>query len=208
MNSRKLAGKRVVLFDVDNTLIYYDVENYYRVISKVSGASFQEIKGYVDKLNDLVDGNRIGEKEFARRTTERFGLPKRFLDYRGFYTKGRYRMRPWKRMFAIVNRIHGRYRTGTLSNVGPERDAIRRKMLKGAKLDYLFNSYELRAVKPSKKAFSEVLKALKARPQDVVFVDDKKKNVEAAQRQGINGVHFTGAQGLKKEFKRLGIELQ
>ncbi|MBR6663253.1 MAG: HAD-IA family hydrolase [Alphaproteobacteria bacterium] len=53
-----------------------------------------------------------------------------------------------------------------------------------------FTSYDLRLLKPDPKIFKAVLEKLGAKPGDVIFVDDKLKNVEAAQKLGIHGIKY------------------
>lgn len=53
-------------------------------------------------------------------------------------------------------------------------------------------SYELGLLKPDAEIYKQVLRLrlLKAKPEEVVFIDDKLKNVEAAKSIGINGIVF------------------
>jgi hypothetical protein len=39
----------------------------------------------------------------------------------------------------------------------------------------------------------------------IIFVDDKKENIEAAQRSGFKGLRFTSAKKLRKKFKEIGV---
>ena len=56
--------------------------------------------------------------------------------------------------------------------------------------DKIFVSYELGLLKPDAEIYKQVLRLLKAKPKEVVFIDDKLKNVEAAKSIGINGIVF------------------
>jgi putative hydrolase of the HAD superfamily len=55
-----------------------------------------------------------------------------------------------------------------------------------------FFSWKLRSVKPEAAAYQAVLTSLGADPADVVFVDDRPANVEAARRVGIDGRLYEG----------------
>ena len=55
-------------------------------------------------------------------------------------------------------------------------------------------SCDLRAVKPEPAAYTAALALLGARPDEVVFVDDRPVNVEAARAVGIRAEVFTGAE--------------
>jgi FMN phosphatase YigB (HAD superfamily) len=45
-------------------------------------------------------------------------------------------------------------------------------------------------------------------PQDCIFIDDRLKNVEAAQSVGMLGILFEGASSLEIELGRLGVQLE
>ena len=51
-------------------------------------------------------------------------------------------------------------------------------------------SCDLGEVKPAKAVFAWALERLGARPDEVVFVDDRPANVEGARRVGIDGIVF------------------
>ncbi len=53
-----------------------------------------------------------------------------------------------------------------------------------------FVSYRLHLLKPDVRIYQKVLEQLKATPDEVVFIDDKPANVEAAQSLGISGIVF------------------
>ncbi|MFR3313439.1 MAG: HAD family hydrolase [Alphaproteobacteria bacterium] len=56
--------------------------------------------------------------------------------------------------------------------------------------DKIFVSYELGLLKPDKAIYQSVLEKLNAKPEEVIFIDDKRENVEAAKSLGINGIVF------------------
>ncbi len=53
------------------------------------------------------------------------------------------------------------------------------------KPEFAFTSYDLGLLKPDPLIYQVVLQKLGAKPQEVIFIDDKKKNVEAAKSHGI-----------------------
>jgi putative hydrolase of the HAD superfamily len=55
-----------------------------------------------------------------------------------------------------------------------------------------FFSCDLRAVKPEPGAYEAVLEGLAARPDEVVFVDDRPVNIAGAEALGIRSVLFEG----------------
>lgn len=77
------------------------------------------------------------------------------------------------------------------------------------KLDNLFDSiltsYNLKQKKPDKSIYSTVLKMIKLKPQDCIFIDDQEKNVESAKKAGINAICYKGIENLKEELAGYGV---
>jgi HAD superfamily hydrolase (TIGR01509 family) len=65
----------------------------------------------------------------------------------------------------------------------------------------------LGASKPSPLIFREALRASGVKAGEAVFIDDIAAYVEAAQRLGMAGVHFQGAEQLSGQLRELGIEV-
>lgn len=58
--------------------------------------------------------------------------------------------------------------------------------------DYVFLSYELGYRKPDVEAYEKVEKALKINPNNILFIDDTKENIEMAKQRGWNTCHSYG----------------
>ncbi len=52
----------------------------------------------------------------------------------------------------------------------------------------VFLSYKLKTKKPEPEIFEKVLAEMPYNPEEIIFFDDKKENIEAAQEFGINAV--------------------
>ena len=67
----------------------------------------------------------------------------------------------------------------------------------------LYFSGQLRMMKPDPRIFEHVATDLKARPADIVFIDDNAVNIAAAKEQGFQTVLHTGTIDLRTELARL-----
>jgi putative hydrolase of the HAD superfamily len=56
--------------------------------------------------------------------------------------------------------------------------------------EYLIYSCDYGSIKPELPIYRKCLELLKAAPQDILYLDDRAENVEAAARLGINSVLF------------------
>lgn len=59
--------------------------------------------------------------------------------------------------------------------------------------------------KPDPRAYRIAVDQLQVAPAEIVFIDDQAKNVEAAKRLGMKGVHFSSASQLRRELIKLGV---
>jgi putative hydrolase of the HAD superfamily len=65
----------------------------------------------------------------------------------------------------------------------------------------IFHSTKIKLAKPDEKAFQFVLDKLNVKPEETVFIDDKKRNTEVAKKLGIKAIQFITLEQVKKEFK-------
>jgi 2-haloacid dehalogenase len=71
---------------------------------------------------------------------------------------------------------------------------------------YVISGFE-GVAKPDSRIFDVLLARYDLAPEATVFVDDSKRNVEAARDLGFNVVHYTSAEQLKRELQALGLQL-
>jgi len=89
--------------------------------------------------------------------------------------------------FVVDLRPH--YKTATICN-GGSREAFNRKFRLGELVDLMIFDGEEGIAKPDVRIYQLALMRLGVQPDEVVFVDDKESNLEAAQRLGMHTVHF------------------
>jgi len=98
-------------------------------------------------------------------------------------------------------------RTAILSNMG---DSVLESVL-GAfawiqNFDVLVWSYQLGLAKPDPAIYRHTLERLGTRPEETLFVDDKRVNVETARALGMKAVEFTTVEGLRRELIEAGMD--
>jgi len=70
---------------------------------------------------------------------------------------------------------------------------------------HLYLSYKTKQEKPAEEAYQYVLDDLHLQTREIIFIDDQLKNITAAQDYGIDAIHFTSAELLRKELVTRGI---
>jgi putative hydrolase of the HAD superfamily len=71
--------------------------------------------------------------------------------------------------------------------------------------DHVTLSFEVKAMKPSKKIYQDALKKLKMKPDACVFIDDVKEYADAASDMGMRGVQYTSHDQLLTALRELGV---
>ena len=64
----------------------------------------------------------------------------------------------------------------------------------------IFSSCYIGYKKPHKKFYIEVERKLRCKSDEVLFVDDREENVEAARKQGWKAYHYKNKEDLKKDI--------
>ena len=195
-----------VIFDIGKVLAGYGWEKYLRGIAPeeeayraVEQAVFlspdwvEHDKGLLteeEEIRDFISNAPEYEKEI-RQTYENLGECVWKLDY----------ALPW------VQDLKSRgFRVFALSN-WPKHIYDQRK----DKLDFLdlmdgyILSYQEHVIKPDPAAFRLLLERYRIEPEKAVFIDDTLKNIEAAERLGIHGIHFRSLEQAKEELEKLGV---
>lgn len=97
-----------------------------------------------------------------------------------------------------------------LSNLNPRHHAYTYQKWPGLFYSFwrVYLSYEIGMRKPDAEIFRHVLKDGGASPYTTIFIDDMEENCAAAKKEGITAIHYTNADDLEVELKRLGISVE
>ena len=69
-----------------------------------------------------------------------------------------------------------------------------------------FPSHEVGHRKPDSAMFEHVLKKIKMKPEETVFIDDMPAFVEGATQLGMQAIQFTTRDALAADLKKLGLK--
>lgn len=95
---------------------------------------------------------------------------------------------PFKETLDAINRFKScGIEVGILSNALP---ALGDAQTDLAKPEYIFPSYELGLLKPDIKIYQTMAKKLNVPYEEILFIDDKERNIIPARDLGINGIIF------------------
>lgn len=112
-------------------------------------------------------------------------------------------------MDRIVEQAARKYTLALVSNTNPIHIALAEANVPSlASLQLRFLSYEMHALKPEPEYYAKLVRGLALQPDDIVFIDDRQENVDAANATGMSGILFQSPEDLLEVLQaRLRVEL-
>ena len=105
----------------------------------------------------------------------------------------------------LYERLQGRCRFALLSNTNALHwDYIEPALPQGL-FEEMVLSFRLGACKPESAIYEEACRRIADWPKPWLYVDDIAKYAEAADAFGLTGVHFTDADALAEQLRRMGL---
>lgn len=113
-----------------------------------------------------------------------------------------------KDVVEIIKRLKRNYKVFLFSNFISE---LIRKLLDNHNItdyfDEIIISSEYKMKKPDPKFFELLLRTTGVKKNEILFVDDRKDNIEAAREFGIKAINFVDAKKLVKDLRENGIHI-
>ena len=107
---------------------------------------------------------------------------------------------------AIAEQLHARYPLALLSNATDDLDWLLEQRFGIRHLfDVVINSALVGLAKPDPRVYQLALDGLNLPPEAVLFIDDKPRNVVAAEALGISSLCFTDAATLVRDVRARGL---
>jgi len=103
-----------------------------------------------------------------------------------------------------IHQLHANYKTAIISNAFDDlRSVLKNEWHIADAFDSITISGEVGIMKPDARIFQISLTALSLPPEAAIFIDDFAHNVEAAQRLGMQAVHFRNREQFHQELAQL-----
>jgi putative hydrolase of the HAD superfamily len=199
------VGVEVVVFDLGNVIVEFD----HRTVSHRLSQSSPRLEGEIfevlfrSELSEDYGSGRVSSLEFYRRCRDRLQLEVDFEEFRAV----------WSDIFSLnrevaeyVDELGARVRLFLLSNTNEMHyDHISRHFGVAGLFDEVLLSYQLGVRKPDPRIWQEALRRAGVSASACAYVDDIEEYVEVARELGLRGVHFRGAEALRRELEGLGV---
>ncbi len=146
---------------------------------------------------------RMATAAFAEKAVREFGLPvgpDEFLEHFRSWLAG-----PFAGAHELLDELAGRHRTAILTNISAVHWPIAESYGLFDKVERVFASYRMGAIKPDRDYFEMALAELGATPAEAVFFDDNVVNVEGARSAGIEAHVVRGTTATRTRLVELGL---
>lgn len=157
-------------------------------------------KPYFLKLSEKVDRATISNKGFLDQLSKRIGVPKETI-----WPAVKKHIIINKDLLEFIKSLKEKYKIGLLSNFTHEwlREVINENHLKSY-FDQILISSEQKLIKPELEFFQKIFDLLGINKDEVIFIDDREYQIDAANKFGIKSIQYTSNDQLKKDLRNLG----
>lgn len=197
----------LILFDMDDVLCHSDKAYRAAHLAKLTNTSADRVRAAIwgSGIDAAADAGIISTTTYLREVALQLGAPfsaDQWLEAR------KASMTPNPAVLDLVAQVRKTYPVAVLTNnselVGDNIDYLFPE-LRPLFEDRIFPSSKFGAAKPDKACFLNCLSFLGAKPAKTFFIDDKPKNIAGAEKAGLTGHIFEGAEGLIARFVSEGL---
>lgn len=180
------SGIRFIYFDVNGCLVRFFQAGFNR-LSQESGVPADLVESAFWHYNDDVCRGDLTVAEFNHAFAKRLGLAE--LDWQSYYLDA---VEPIAEMHELATWVGSQYQIGLLTNIMPGfMEALRsKKLIPDLHYDVIVESSSARAIKPEKKIFDIATERAGVNPEEILFVDDDRSNLRAAEHLGWRVLWF------------------
>ena len=190
-----------IIFDLGNVLIRFKPEEF--VNKNIKKEYREKFFNAVFKGQEWADLDRgvleysDAVKIFSEKIPECSSEIKNFFDNYILDV-----LEPIGKNIEIMKSLKGKYKLFVLSNFHyPAFDYIFKNWEFFKYFDGKVVSGHCKLLKPEKKIYELLCLTYSLKPNECVFIDDTKANIEAAEEFGINGIHLTDINILEEKLK-------
>ncbi len=194
-----------VVFDIGNVLVRWNPRNLFRKTMKDEARMERFLTAALSMdfiaLTDIAADFSKAVAERAKAFPE-FAHELHLFDERWIETIGG----PIEENVALLRSLGAAGRpVYALSNFATVKFAIARQMYDFlGEFDHAVISGHVGAVKPDPRIFEILFERVGRRPEELVFVDDQIRNIEAARALGMAAIYFRPGVDLERELKARG----
>ena len=199
---------QAVIFDFGRVICDFDLGKFMARAASSSTLSEAGLKGAMAeslKMADRYETGLMTSREFYANACRVASLTMSEQEFVRAWTDI---FTPKPATFELVKRLKGRYRLGLLSNTNEWHFEFGVKPVAIFPLfDAVTVSFEVRAMKPDRRIYDDMLAKLALPAAACVYIDDIAENVDAARALGLHGIHYTTHARLIEDLAKAGVDV-
>ena len=197
-----------IIFDIGGVLVEVKIKSFLEHFVRVTGFTKEQLYAMIMLGGewDLFEKGMMTEKELKEKIERDHGIKPALMEKMA--DDWRSTLKPIPETIDMVKKLKGRYKMFALSNV----DRITTEQCFD-RFDFYkhFNgvvfSWKVHMRKPEPAIYKYVLKQMKLKPEEVVFIDNYQPNLPEASKIGIHTILYRNPGQLKTELKKLGVDV-
>lgn len=190
---------KTIIFDIGGVLTFTNFETIYNDFAEKAGVSSEFVVNYHrTHMDKLILGTTSLEQFFADMSIEsgKSGLELQKV----WFEVSLPRRKVNQELLDLTTDLRNKYSIGTLTNLSPHRKILDDAMGLYSYFDYKVLSCDAGLKKPDPRFYNLALKAAGAEPEEAIFVDDYKGNVDAAESMGIKSILYTDNVSFRRDL--------
>jgi len=180
------SGVSFLYLDINGCLVRF-FHGAFTQLSHETGVPSDAIESAFWHYNDAVCRGEMSMKEFNAALAKRFGV--KTIDWTSYYMAA---VEPIQETHDLLKWAAKNYRVGLLSNIMPGfiAEMITKGLLPDVEYDAIIDSSEVAAIKPEADIYKIAQAEAGVDPSEILFVDDSRTNLMAAERMGWKVMWF------------------
>jgi putative hydrolase of the HAD superfamily len=197
----------LVLFDMHDVLCRFDQAKRLEDLARISGKPADEIFAAIwgAGFEAEADAGKLDRVAYLKGFGERLGYP---ITLDEWVANRKLAMVPMPEVLAIMAALKSRVKVAVLTN---NHTLVREHLnvlfpeLFALCGDHAYVSAQFGVAKPNPEVYLRCVAAAGGRPEETLFIDDSKANVDGAVAAGLAGYLFTDAAALRVALRDFGL---
>ncbi len=203
-----MSAIKSLILDLGNTVFYIDFDLTFKYWGEKSNTDWQLLKDRFqwDEQHILFEKGLLSEMDFVKHISETMQIPLSLDDF----------IVGWNEIYlenlegieVFMERVGKKYRLLALSNTNFTHERVWKDKYRElfSHFEFVFASHHMEAVKPEPAIYQQVIDYLQLEPCEMVFCDDKKENIEGAEKMGMHGIVVSSPDQMYRDLRALGVE--
>lgn len=210
MNEKYQINNKIkaIIFDVGGVLLEKDWDKIKEDMQRKHGFSTKIYSDYPKSMHKHYRGLSTGKKTFKnviRLLSGKKNIQKILKDYELSHKRNTKKNTP---LFNILKKLRENYKLYCLTDINDLHHWFHKRNKVYSNFLKTYASCNTGLKKPDKKCFKLILKNQGLKPEETIFIDDKRENVLSARSLGIKSIVFKNNDQLIKNLNKLGIKIQ